>query len=395
LDANPHSPHEAPHPIITRLARLALIALLAVTTYGSVPVSAAGPAASFFVEATGHILADPFLRYWVENDGDRVLGLPVTDIVELDGRTAQYFQYGALVHKSNGEMTRLRSGADLLTALQSDPILVGGRRAPSARTVQGITLDAQAQSTNQTGSQPALAINAELLPYWQQWGGSGLLGKPISVAYRQGDLWTQWFEFGRIDLGPGGASLAEIGLELAQELDIATGPGDRGSLPLFDPSRFVNFAGDGTVPNANQPFDPVRLKIPKIKVDAAIEITNVQDGVMMNPADPWKAGWYQSFSRPGEWTNTVIAGHRDWWGYGPVVFWDLGWLQPGDKIFLVGADGSGATYVVGAVEVVPRTVDPQTIINDVGYEALTLITCGGAWNGTEYADRIIIRAYRI
>ena len=63
-----------------------------------------------------------------------------------------------------------------------------------------------------------------------------------------------------------------------------------------------------------EPFDPVRLQIPKIKVDAAIEITTVQDGVMTNPVDPWKAGWYQSFSRPGEWTNTVIAGHRDWWG---------------------------------------------------------------------------------
>ena len=57
--------------------------------------------------------------------------------------------------------------------------------------------------------------------------------------------------------------------------------------------------------------------------------------------------------------------------------------------------GAGATYVVGAVDVVPRTVDPQTIINDVGYEALTLITCGGSWTGTEYTDRIIIRAYRI
>jgi sortase (surface protein transpeptidase) len=47
------------------------------------------------------------------------------------------------------------------------------------------------------------------------------------------------------------------------------------------------------------------------------------------------------------------------------------------------------------VQVVPRTIDPQLVINDVGYEALTLITCGGVWNGTEYADRIIVRAYRI
>jgi LPXTG-site transpeptidase (sortase) family protein len=189
--------------------------------------------------------------------------------------------------------------------------------------------------------------------------------------------------------------LAEVGLELARYFSVPTGPANRDNLPLFDPSRFVTFAGDGTIPNAPEPFDPARLQIPKIKVDAAIEITTVQDGVMTNPVDPWKAGWFQTFARPGEWTNTVIAGHRDWWGYGPVVFWDLGWLQAGDKIYLSGADGSGATYVVAEVEVVPRTVDPQTIINDVGYEALTLITCGGAWTGSEYTDRIIVRAYRI
>jgi LPXTG-site transpeptidase (sortase) family protein len=395
LDANPHPPHEAPHSIFTPLARLALIALLAITAFGFGHASASSPPARFYVESTGHILGDPFLRYWVENDGQHMLGLPVTDIVEFDGRAAQYFQYGVLVHESSGEMMRLQTGVNLLAALQGEPNLIDGRRAPSARTVQAIAADAQALTTNQTGSRPSLEIDAELLPYWQQWGGAELLGAPISAAYRQGDERMQWFEFGRIDLGPHGATLAEVGLELAQQLEIATGPADRGNLPLFDPSRFVTFAGDGTIPNAGQPFDPVRIQIPRIKVDAPIEITSVQDGVMTNPVDPWKAGWYQSFSRPGEWTNTVIAGHRDWWGYGPVVFWDLGWLQPGDKIYLTGADGLGATYVVGAVEVVPRTVDPQTIINDVGYEALTLITCGGAWNGTEYADRIIIRAYRI
>ena len=395
MDANPHSPHEAPLSILTLLARLALIALLVMTAFGSCQVAASGPPARFYVESTGHILADPFLRYWVENDGERMLGLPVTDVVEAGGRTAQYFQFGVLVHTPDDEITRSRSGIDLLGALQGDPNLVGGRRAPSPRTVQSISVSELAHQTNQTGVQATLAVDSALLPFWEQWDGTKVLGAPISAAYRHGAVRTQWFEFGRIDLGPAGANLAEVGLELARQLEVPTGPADRGNLPLFDPTRFVRFAGDGTIPNAERAFDPVRLQIPKIKVDAEIEITTVQDGVMTNPADPWKAGWYQSFSRPGEWTNTVIAGHRDWWGYGPVVFWDLGWLQAGDKIYLSGADGSGATYVVGAVEVVPRTVDPQTIINDVGYEALTLITCGGTWTGTEYTDRIIIRAYRI
>lgn len=395
MDAHPHPPHEAPLPITKRLAYLALIALLVVTGFGFDRAAASSPPARFYVESTGHILAGPFLRYWLESNGERLLGLPVTDIVDSNGRTAQYFQYGVLVRMTTDEIARLRSGADLLGALQGDPNLIGGRRAPSARTVQAIPSVDQVHQTSQISSQAAPEVDTELMPYWDQWGGAELLGHPISAVYRQGNVRAQWFEFGRIELGPDGATLAEVGLELARQFDVPTGRADRGNLPLFDPSRFVTFSGDGTIPNADRPFDPVRLKIPRIEVDAEIEITTVQDGVMTNPVDPWKAGWFQAFARPGEWTNTVISGHRDWWGYGPVVFWDLGWLQPGDKIYLIGADSYGATYIVGEVEVVPRTVDPQTIINDVGYEALTLITCGGTWTGTEYTDRIIVRAYRV
>ncbi len=171
--------------------------------------------------------------------------------------------------------------------------------------------------------------------------------------------------------------------------------GKEGTSALFDPSRFVTFTGDGVVPNATGPFDPVRLQIPAVQIDAGIEITTVEDGVMTNPVDPWKAGWYAGLRRPGALDEYGHCGHRDWWGYGPVVFWDLGMVRPGDTIYLLAADGTGATYVVESTTLVPRTVDPQTIINDVGYEALTLITCGGAWTGTGYTDRIIVRAHRI
>lgn len=393
--ALPHPPREASLLKVPRSVRLAFIALLIVASLRTDLVTASSRPAQFYVESTGHILADPFLRFWVENDGAELLGMPVSDIVELDGRTAQFFRYGVLVHKANDETTRLRAGVDLLRATQSNPALIDGRHVPVTNTAQAEFGNDTVHQTVERGAAPVFAIDASILPYYQNWQGDEVLGAPITAAYEQNSDLTQWFEFGRIDLGSAGATLAETGLELARALDVPTDPADRGTLPLFDPARFVTFTGDGTVPNADQPFDPVRLQIPKIKVDAAIEVTTVEDGVMTNPVDPWKAGWYQSFSRPGEWTNTVIAGHRDWWGYGPVVFWDLGWLQPGDKIYLTGADGSGATYVVGEVQVVPRTVDPQTIINDVGYEALTLITCGGSWTGTEYTSRIIIRAYRI
>lgn len=394
MTAHPHPPREALFDSDHRTIRAILVALLVLCVFGYAPVAASGSSSGFYVASTGHALADPFLSYWVDNDGAAALGYPVSDIVERNGRTAQYFQYGVLVLKTNESPTRLRAGVDLLEELSGDPVLIDGRRSPSPRTTQGLPPSNTVDQTVTQDAQNTIPVDRAIRPFWQQWG-TAVLGAPISPAYKHGRMRTQWFEFGRIDVGPHGASLGQVGLELAQRAGVSTQAAEQGHLPLFDASRFVTFLGDGTVPNASGPFDPVRLEIPKIQVDAQIEITTVQDGVMTNPTDPWKAGWYSSFSRPGDWTNTVIAGHRDWWGYGPVVFWNLGQLQQGDKIYLIGADGSGATYVVASTALVPRTVDPQTIINDVGYEALTLITCGGTWTGTEYTDRVIIRAYRI
>ncbi|MCA9858359.1 MAG: class F sortase, partial [Thermomicrobiales bacterium] len=331
------------------------VALLVAACLGFAPASAMNPSPSFYVESTGQILADPFLGFWIENDGNRMLGMPVSDVVDLGGRPAQYFQYGVLVAKANGSVSRIKAGSDLLDALRGDPTIIDGRRTPGPRTTQAAPQPDTPGQTNVSGLPPAPTVDAELVPYWQQWGGASLLGEPISLAYRHDGIRSQWFEFGRIDHSPTGASLAEVGLELARQSHAAMTPVEQGNLPIFDPTRFVDFAGDGAIANASGPFDPVRLRIPSIGVDAEIEITTVVDGVMTNPVDPWNAGWYESFSRPGEWTNTVIAGHRDWWGYGPVVFWKLGNVQSGDKIYLLGADSAGATHIVDSVQVVPRT----------------------------------------
>lgn len=375
--------------------RIVLVAILVAGSIGlSVRTSSASPV-GFYVESTGHTLADPFLEYWIEHGGARSLGLPVSDVVLRSGRAAQYFQYGVLVFKQNGAVTRLRAGVDLLENLQKDRPLIDGRRSPSPRTTQGIPNSTIVMQTRTDETLPTPTIAPDFVTAWQRHGGIEILGEPIAPAYRIGATRTQWFEFGRIDLAPDHSTLLEVGLQLALRENVPIDRAERGHLPVFELARFIAFSGDGTLPNATKPFDPVRLKIPAIQINAGIEITTVENGIMTNPDDPWKAGWYAGFSRPGDWTNTVIAGHRDWWGYGPVVFWNLGLLQPGDKIYLLAADGAGATYIVDSNTLVPRTIDPHTIIDDIGFEALTLITCGGTWTGSEYTDRVIIRAHRI
>jgi len=101
-------PREAPTQIHLRSIRISLAMLLLLGFFGVSPIGAAVQPAGFYVEATGHALGDPFLSYWVDNDGARSLGLPVTDVVSRNGRTAQYFQYGVW---SSSAMTRFRGYA--------------------------------------------------------------------------------------------------------------------------------------------------------------------------------------------------------------------------------------------------------------------------------------------
>ena len=87
-----------------------------------------------------------------------------------------------------------------------------------------------------------------------------------------------------------------------------------------------------------RPGVPVRLKIPSIKVDAAVEHVGLTaDGAMDVPKDYDNTAWYRLGPRPGEPGNAAIAGHVDSSKKnGRAVFWDLTKLKPGDEVFVAG-----------------------------------------------------------
>ena len=73
-----------------------------------------------------------------------------------------------------------------------------------------------------------------------------------------------------------------------------------------------------------------RLIIPAISVDAPVTPRTVdRDGQMPSPDGPRDVIWYDFSAlpglggRPGASGNTILAGHVDYHGYGPAVFWDL------------------------------------------------------------------------
>jgi sortase A len=140
---------------------------------------------------------------------------------------------------------------------------------------------------------------------------------------------------------------------------------------------------------------PVRVKIPKIKVDADVEYVGLApDGAMDVPKNYDNTAWYQLGPRPGERGNAAIAGHVDS-KTGRAVFWDLPKLRPGDEVFVVGDDGVERKFVVREIQTYKRTDAPlDRIFGPTSNRHLNLITCDStsSFNRTtqEYAANVVV-----
>ena len=139
-----------------------------------------------------------------------------------------------------------------------------------------------------------------------------------------------------------------------------------------------------TVAAAPRAGQPVRIQIPSIKVDAAIEYVGLTpDGNMDTPKNYDNTAWYEPGARPGDVGNAAIAGHVDS-KTGKAVFWDLAKLKPGDEVFVVGDDGVTRRFVVAAIDSYGRTDAPlQQIFGPTSERHLNIITCDST---TPFAD---------
>lgn len=144
---------------------------------------------------------------------------------------------------------------------------------------------------------------------------------------------------------------------------------------------------------ANVPL-PVRLKIPKININATIEYVGIMaDGSVGVPKGPSSAAWFDLGPRPGEPGSSVIDGHSGWKNGIPAVFDNLYRLQKGDKIYVEDEKGVTATFIVREL----RTYKPTENVPDVFYSSddkahLNLITCTGFWNKIlkSHSDRLVV-----
>jgi len=142
-----------------------------------------------------------------------------------------------------------------------------------------------------------------------------------------------------------------------------------------------------------------RIVIPAIGVNAPVVVKSIDSGgVMQAPDTPSDVAWYDFTGLPGGGSNIVLAGHVDFAGVGPAVFWDLWRLEEGDTVQLHLVDGSIALYrVVSSDLVVEATAPVGQIVGPTPGEVVTLITCAGNYNTAtgRYDQRLVVRAERV
>lgn len=142
------------------------------------------------------------------------------------------------------------------------------------------------------------------------------------------------------------------------------------------------------------PGVPVRLTIPAINVNAAIEEVGVtQSGDMEVPSNTVDVGWFKLGYRPGEKGSAVIAGHFDGKNGEPAVFTDLYKLKEGDKLYIEDDTGATTSFVVRESRTYkPGYAEEIFSVNDRAH--LNLITCDGVWDGVKksYSKRLVVFA---
>jgi len=163
----------------------------------------------------------------------------------------------------------------------------------------------------------------------------------------------------------------------------------------FPSTGSVQIAVSGTRDIGSTPKGlPVRLKIPAIGVDSAIEDAFItSDGRMDVPAGSVNVAWFALGPYPGQEGSAVIGGHFGIKNKVPFVFYKLNELKIGDKVYVVDDTGKNLVFIVRSIKSFDRNADATSVFTSTdGLAHLNLITCEGIWNqvNNSYPQRLVV-----
>lgn len=155
--------------------------------------------AELYIAVTGHTIREPFLNFFVANGGVARFGYPRTDALSEDGKTVQYFQRSRLEIVSDDDGERV---------VQS----------PLGRSLHlDVDLSEISTQTNSGSTQEQFAVDQEFANFYASNNGLESFGSPIAPAADEEQLngvtlYTQYFEFARLEHHPGAESPILLGL---------------------------------------------------------------------------------------------------------------------------------------------------------------------------------------
>ena len=143
---------------------------------------------------------------------------------------------------------------------------------------------------------------------------------------------------------------------------------------------------------------PVRLKIPKINLDSAVEYVGLtSSGAMDVPKNRKDVGWFNLGPRPGEDGTAVIDGHYGLNNKKTSAFDNLHKLRKGDKLYVEDEKGIIISFVVRENRRYDPKADASYVFgSNTGPSHLNLVTCEGAWDEEieGYSTRLVVFADR-
>lgn len=144
------------------------------------------------------------------------------------------------------------------------------------------------------------------------------------------------------------------------------------------------------------PLVPVRLAIPSLGVDAAVEhVGKKANGEMGTPSSFKTVGWYSPGAKPGGPGNAVFDGHLNNAITTSGVFEHLIDIKVGATVEVANAGGRTLTYTVASVNEYPADAPPPAeIFAAEGPSQVVLITCEGEWvaSAHSYNKRLVVVA---
>ena len=153
-------------------------------------------------------------------------------------------------------------------------------------------------------------------------------------------------------------------------------------------------------PTATEPVlvaSPTRVRIPALDVETRVFPVGLdKNDAIEIPEDIRYVGWYEYGVPPGvDRGSAVLVAHRDGREQGRGVFYDLGTLEPGDRVYVKTSAGEELPYkVVSRESILKKRLPYEELFAVDGDPRLTLISCGGYYdpNNGGYQDNVVVTA---